>query len=55
MMVNQIYNNSHTVAPMLYGERLALAMQHRSVQAKRHTCIFLFICKFIYKYLRALL
>lgn len=30
MLVNHVYNNSHTVAPMLYGERLALAMQHRS-------------------------
>lgn len=30
MTANQIYKVSHTVAPMLYGERLALAMQHRS-------------------------
>ena len=28
-MSNHIYNFSRTVAPMLYGERLALAMKHR--------------------------
>lgn len=28
-MSNHIYNISRTVAPMLYGERLALAMKHR--------------------------
>lgn len=29
MIANHIYNASHNVAPMLYGERLALAMRHR--------------------------
>lgn len=45
-MSNHIYNISHTVAPMLYGERM-----HHGAALHDARCNFLFFCKFIYKYL----
>ena len=47
MMGNHIYKQSHPVAPMLYGERLALAMRHDSAPAKRRTCNFLFFVNYL--------